>query len=146
MGIEHRLTTRMIGYWNLLKGEQYVPSIETFNHNIIQDLWPNCIRIAVYHSNNAISYSYEYVGDEIAKVLGKYNLGDRMSSKMAYLPMVKILAGMDRSVAHPLPLIEEGQFITTKSKIVKYRSCLLPFGKNQDNISHFVVGFSWRVF
>lgn len=147
MLLEQRLSFRMTKYWNNLKGDKEIPAIELFNNALIQDIWPNCIQIAVFKSNDTLSYSYEYIGDEIGPILGKIRLGDRMTSKMTYLPTVKILSSLDTAVSKPETVIEDGQFVNPViSKVVKYRSCLLPFGKNRDHITHFIVGFSWRTY
>ena len=43
----------------------------------------------------------------------------------------------------PTPLLDTGQFVSETSKVIKFRSCLLPFG-TEERITHVVVGFSWR--
>ena len=48
-------------------------------------------------------------------------------------------------MADPKPLVDIGQFISENNKVVKFRSCLLPFGKD-GVVTHVLAGLSWREF
>jgi hypothetical protein len=48
-------------------------------------------------------------------------------------------------LANPVPLVDMGQFINAGNKVVKYRSCLLPFGTG-NKVTHIIAGLSWREF
>jgi hypothetical protein len=62
------------------------------------------------------------------------------------VPGGKVLNYIDKVMLDPKPTIEDGQFINEKNQVVKFRSCLLPFGSDRDNITHIIAGLSWRAF
>lgn len=144
--LEQRLTYRLIQYWERLRRDQPLPVIEWFNPAVVQDLWPQCLKLTVFSMKDAYSYHYEYVGEALITMFGKNLSGERISSSMIHSPGFNILAKLDHVIQHPTPAIEEGQFINNHSKIVKYRCCLLPFGPNITQITHCIIGISWRAY
>ncbi len=143
---EKRLIDRMTGYWERLKGDNELPPFQKFNNSAIADIWSHCFVVDVDERGGVKNYVYEYVGESIVNAYGKNPAGDRMSSKMHDVPGGTIVTKIDNCVDGKQIVVEQGQFINQKSKIVKYRSCMLPFGKANGTVTHIVTGLSWREF
>ncbi len=144
--IEQRLTSRMVKYWETLQKGDNIPKIEQFNPGAIADLWQRCFKIVIYKERASQSYIYDYVGEELDDIFGKGLVGSSVKSRSASIPAKKMIEHMEKSIKELQPNILEGQFVSEKNQVVKYRSCLLPFGHDKDNVTHFIIGFSWRAF
>ncbi len=144
--MDQRLTDRLTKYWNQLRGAESLPPIGRLNPDRVYDLWPNCmmVQVVTVHAGTH-TYSYEYVGPALQSMYGKDMTGQIGSGKLRDLPGWQMLKKVDEVVVTPSVVIEEGQFINEKSRIVKFRACLLPFGKN-GKVTHVVVGMSYREF
>lgn len=145
---EQRLTTRLISYWEKIKGENYLPVYDKINPSAIEELWNNCLCLRADPAGvDSFAYTYVHCGQEITKAIGKDLRGQRMTTNMKFFPGAKIIKRIDEVAkqAQPTPLLDDGQFVNEKNQIIKYRACLLAFG-SQKTITHVVVGVSWRAF
>lgn len=145
---EQRITSRLINYWESIKGQDQIPPYAKINPGNLEELWHNCLALkAEPGAAGETLYVYTHCGPEIAKAIGQNLTGKRMSANMKFLPGAKILKRIDEVTAltPPSPLLDEGQFVNDKNQIIKYRACLLAFGM-PGSISHVVAGVSWRAF
>lgn len=143
---EKRLVDRLVQYWNRVRKELPLPAIEKFNETAIPDVWQYCIRLSVIHMQNDWSYRYEYAGERIKDALGSNPHGKIISSHSANSFEKRISNDLDACVKQRIPLQDQGQFVNEKSKVVKYRCCFLPFAHHEAEVSHIVVGFSYKTF
>jgi hypothetical protein len=143
---DQRLTTRLIDYWTRLRKDLPIPQWQSFNGAAFDDLWQQCCGWRVDQGNsNTFTYTYEHVGQSVREAIGSDLTGKIFNSRFNNFPGATISKSIDNVVKNPTPLIEESQFINEKNKIVKYRSCLLPFGKD-GKVTHIVLGLSWKAF
>lgn len=145
---EQRLTTRLINYWEKIRSSDSRPAFFRLNPGAIDDIWQNCLALQTQpgKSDNP-HYLYVHCGDAVAEAIGKDVRGEIMSAKMKFFPGVKIVKRVDDVVngTAESPVIDDGQFVNDKGKVIKYRACLLAFGDNQA-VTHVVIGVSWRAF
>lgn len=143
---EQRLTTRLSNYWERLRDGASLPNIERFRSGDIPDMWEFCFQVSVdQHDASRKQYLYGYMGRQIIQAFGQDLTGKRVNSMVQNVPGANILKKIDSCVDGRQILTEDGKFINDKSKVVKYRSCMLPFG-NDAGVTHVVVGLSWRAF
>lgn len=145
---EQRLTTRLIAYWEKIKGDSPLPQYEKLNPSALDELWSNCLSLKAEPAGvDKLSYTYVHCGQEITKAIGKDLRGQRMTTNMKFFPGAKIIKRIDEvaSQVQHTPLLDDGQFVNEKNQIIKYRACLLAFGTPK-TITHIVVGVSWRAF
>ncbi len=142
---ENRLTTRLTDYWNRLRKDNILPQWEQFNTVAFQDLWKSCCKWRVEPGQSeSIVYTYEYVGSAVKEALGADPTGTVFTGQLRGFAGAQIVHNIDKVAKNPMPLMDEGRFINDKSKIVKYRSCMLPFGTKKGKITHIVLGLSWK--
>jgi hypothetical protein len=144
---EKRLTFRLISYWEKLNNGT-LPFAQSFNSTAVSDVWPSCMMVSIAPSTQPghYAYRYEYVGPELVKAYGRNMTGEQVQSRQKDFPGGKILEKMDMLIKNPLPMTDEGQFVNDSSKIIKYRSCLLPLGSHAGSVTHIVAGVSYRAF
>ena len=143
---DQRLTDRLTQYWELIRQSDPYPPLERFNHTAVNDLWSNCMLFAV-NSRTGITRSYTYyrMGDRIQALYGHDMSGQSLSPTQRMFKGAEVVKRLDEVFANPKPIYDNGQFVTAPGGVVKFRSCLLPFGK-AGTITHIIAGISWREF
>ncbi len=144
--IERRLTHRLTSYWNLITKDSPLPNYAQFNQTSVQDIWPNCMLLVAQPSAASMGYKYNYIGSKLSDVYTENLIGREVGvvgkSMISFASLNKKIESVARERK---PMEDENQFINDKSKIVKYRAVLLPFGTD-GGVTHIVIGLSWREF
>ncbi len=145
--IQQRLIERLISHWDLLKKSGNAPEFSRLNISSLIDIWPSClvVREQPRGENGVPLYQFVEVGDKLLSIFPDNPVGSYFSSNMKVMPAARLMRRMSELTIDGAPLVDEGQFVNQMSKVVKFRSCLVPFGTN-DKITHVVVGLSWREF
>ncbi len=144
-----RLTKRLTQYWNRLRHDLPLPQWEKFNAAGLEDIWGQCCvwRVEVGTSElRKKTYTYEYVGTNAKEALGNDPTGVMFISNYDKFPGARIAKRVGEVAEGGKPLSDEGSFVNEKNRMVKYRSCLLPFGTKEGKVTHIVLGLSWRAF
>lgn len=144
---EARLTMRLTTYWDRLRKDQPLPLFSQFNSSAIEDIWKQCLLFVVIPTTGGRSPSLNFsaVGENLSALYARTVIGQVFSPNQRDIPGTNVMKRVDEIMANPVPLMDEGQFISSRGKIIKYRSCLLPFGKD-GLVTHIVAGLSWREF
>lgn len=146
---DQRLTKRLMEYWNRLRGELPLPEWGRFNVGALQDIWGQCCvwRVDISENDSRVNqYTFEHIGDNAKEALGKNLTGHVFVSHLERFPGARIANRVGETVTKAQPISDEGSFVNEKHKMVKYRSCLLPFGTKEGRVTHVVLGLSWRTF
>lgn len=144
---EHRLPDRLIAYWNTLKRDLPIPDFGHFNPSSVAEIWQNCVLFTVSPAvaNKPFVINFFQIGDKLRSIYSSDMLGRSFNTAQHHFQGAAILRRIEETIEKPVPLIDAGQYINERSNLVKYRSCLLPFGRD-GKITHVVVGLSWREF
>jgi hypothetical protein len=143
---DKRLTNRLIQYWEKLRTQQPLPAWERFNPGVVDDIWKNCCVWRAEGSEDMPTYTYDYVGASVRSALGVDATGVVFNSHFRNFPGARIVYKIDEIVKSQTPMLDESQFVNQQNKIVKYRSCLLPFGNKKGRVTHVMLGLSWHAF
>lgn len=144
--IERRQTKRLTAYWERIKKSRDIPLISSFNPQAVDDLWQSCFQVSVEKEGGKVTYTYRYIGKNLEEIFGSDMLNRQVTSNMKFIPAKQIIVTMDDMVANPAPAFHNGQFVDPSSHLIKYRSCILPFGPDREHVTHFIVGLSWNSF
>lgn len=142
---EHRLTRRLLNYWEMVRKDRTCPEIYNFNTAAVEDVWPYCFQVSV-DSRKGIRYRYEYMGKPIVDLYGLDLTGEAVDHGTKDFPGAVIHKKLAEVLEKQTPLSDEGHFPSKKGKLIKYRACLLPFGNPENGVTHVVVGLSCRSF
>lgn len=144
---EKRLTTRLTKYWERLKKDGPLPLYAWWNPSSIDDIWPNCVTIIAETAPSGKRYRYQYVGNKIENAWGADISGKPISNGGHHMfKGADIINKLNHVSDIHEPIIDAGKFISEQNKVVKYRSCLLPFGSDGEGVTHVVIGLSWKDF
>ena len=147
MSSEYRLTERLTTYWNVLRKDEVMPDFSRFNASAIGDIWQQCILFTVSPSvdKKSAALNFYQIGDKLGNLYGTGMLGSTFMAGQKHFQGAAVMRRMEEILTAPQPITDMGQFINEKSKVVKFRSCLLPFGRN-GRVTHVITGLSWREF
>ncbi len=142
---EQRLTHRMVKMWDKLAALTPPPMFAQFNQGRLSDVWQQCavLQIEPGSQNDNLTVLFEYVGDKAKALVPSKDEGKRMSKNSLDRNMKKYLAKLEDSVSQKMTIVNNGTLVNDRSKVVKYRTCLLPFTDSDGNVTHIIVGFSW---
>lgn len=142
---EHRLADRLITYWNNTRKEAKIPDFAHFNPSSIADIWQQCVLFTVSPEveNKPYVLNFYQVGDQLKGVYGKDMVGRSFNTSQRHFQGAAIVRRMEELISKPAPITDLGQFINEQSRVVKYRSCMLPFGRD-GRVTHVLIGLSWR--
>lgn len=140
---EHRITLRLLSYWEKLRRGRPMPSEQDINPEDIGDLWANCFLVHVRDLEQR-DYHYAYLGQAIVDAY-RLSLSQDDPGELAS-PDAGHLAGSYAAVAQSRkPLVEDGEFRNSHHELVKYRQCLLPLGEGGEVLAVFG-GMRFRIF
>lgn len=144
---EKRLSSRVIGYWEKLRGEgERIPEIAKFRSNMLEDVWEQCIKVNINFSNGAPKFKFEHIGEDVSKAMGK-KMQDQPVTGVANVPGGRILNRITLLLPQlSTPIQDHGEMLNEKNQMVKYRSCILPFGNKDGELTHVIIALSWRIF
>ncbi|MFZ4126204.1 MAG: hypothetical protein ACOYJ2_09105 [Rickettsiales bacterium] len=142
-----RLTDRLVAYWNLIRKESVMPEFAHFNKSAIADIWQQCMLFTVQPTADGVPpiVNFYGVGEKVKSLYTKDMTGQTITTGQKHFQGAALIKRIADVIAKPEPLFDQGQFVNERSKIVKYRSCMLPFGTD-NRVTHVVVGLSWREF
>lgn len=145
LATEQRLTTRLMGYWNLILKSNKMPQIEHFNNGVVEDLWHQCMMFSV-DTRKGVLFKFEFMGDHIIKSYGKDVCGQIVEASNMAFPGVGIYKRLQQMVETPEPVEDGGFFLNGQGAMVKYRACFLPFGTEAKGLTNVIVGLSFKAF
>ncbi len=145
--LDNRLTDRLSTYWNSIRKDEPMPNFSQFNASAISDVWQKCILFSVQPTaaDSPPNLKFQVIGDKLSNVYGQGAIGKTFNPSHRGFPAAAVIKKVRVLLANPAPLVDMGQFVSEQGKIIKYRSCLLPFGR-QGIVTHVVAGLSWREF
>ncbi len=124
-----------------------MPDFGHFNASAIADVWQHCVlfTVAPSYDERPFILNFYQVGDKVRGVYGNDMIGRSFNTSQRHFQGAAIIRRMEEVIVNPAPLTDVGQFVNETGKVVKYRSCLLPFGR-EGKVTHVIVGISWREF
>lgn len=144
---DKRLVDRLSDHWNRLRGDAPYPQFERLNSAAIADLWDRCIVLEVENTagKKNVLYTYQHMGKEVIKAYGADLAGHYVNVNMHNFPGWQVLKSVDAVFAEPGVQMSQGSFVNDGDQIIKYRACIMPFGRDE-KITHALVGLSWKMF
>lgn len=128
--MERRITLRLLGYWEKLRGERMMPTEQDIDPDDLDDLWDNCMLVHTSDIEKS-DYNYTYMGEAL-KDIYKEGVSDTEQGALSALNAGALKSGCQKVIDTKKPLIDEGEFANLHNEIVKYRLCLLPLGEADD--------------
>lgn len=143
---EHRLAEKLTNYWWRSRAGKAFPTFEAyFSGGLGSDVWQHCAAFSISKTSGKPLFLCEYIGEQLSSALAEDISGQVLTLLRASFQGARILEKTPEVMKSREPTTDAGHFINMASKIIKFRSCLLPLGRNEE-ITHVVLGLSWRAF
>ncbi len=130
---ERRLPVQLFHYWNSLRGNRAFPVEDLINHEDIANIWDYCFLIQVNDLKNRKRADFTYFGKKILETyhdcLVAEDENDIISPNTSHLSQ-----NFWQVIESKKPLMQSGEFTTSRGHIIKFRQCLLPIGKSDDEV------------
>ncbi|MCI5049959.1 MAG: PAS domain-containing protein [Rickettsiales bacterium] len=144
--IERRLTHRLTKYWELIRKDQPLPRFEKFNSAAVDDVFATCMILKVNNlPNDKLSYTFYQMGKKLRDLYNEDLTGNTLNPSQRMFKGATVIKRADEMAKTLEPIYDGGQFINSDNKVIKFRSCLLPFGFD-GHMTHMLAGLSWREF
>ena len=147
--LEKRLTTRLSNYWEMIRKGQVIPDFAALNRAQIEDIWPHCIVFQLQPGGAPDNPEFRIadMGPKLVELYCSNLTGQKVTKKNKQFTAANLIKRAGEVLESPQPLLDEGKFINQNSKVIKYRSCLVPFGNPATGeVTHLLAGISWREF
>lgn len=89
--------------------------------------------------------SFAEIGDHVRTIYGNDMVGKTFSTAQRHFQGARIMRHTQEVITTKQCLFDEGQFVSSSnSRMVKYRSCLMPFSNKDGRVTHIIIGLTWR--
>lgn len=131
---ERRCTIALISYWDDLRGSRTMPVEDDIdpNHAALQDIWYQCFIVQVRDFAHK-DFNYTYLGPGIIDAY-REELVEHHASDIVSLSAAKLMNVYQQIVRERRPLLHCGEFTDNNGHLVKFRQCLLPFGRDKVDV------------
>lgn len=143
---DHRLIDNLVKHWRKRRGNLALPVYEAFSPEVLgDDVWQQCCAFTVHEEHSKTILMGDFAGVRARQALGRDITGEVLAVGAAQFEAARLLNNAEKALKERDVELDEGHFVNADSKIIKFRSCLLPFGRNS-RVTHLLLGVSWRAF
>lgn len=140
-GRERRISLILLQYWNQLRGNRPFPNEDEIEPEQLASIWEHCFVLQLRDLFSMDDYNYTYLGPEIVRPYREGILDP--STTIMVSPKANQIAASFKQVAETLdPLLDEGECLSLKGDIVRFRQCMMPIGAANGRV-HAVLGGAW---
>ena len=91
-----------------------------------------------------MGYRYSFLGKDLLGAFGKDLTNHSAALRLLSTARAPNVRKLDEVIARKKPVIDEASFVNLNSVIVKYRTCLLPFGHTDEGVTHLIGCMRWK--
>jgi hypothetical protein len=142
---ERRLTGRLLHYWRQKSIGKPFPSEHDLDPDALGQDWDHCFLVQVRDIEHVQDYNYTYLGRNIMEAY-RDRLHDEHNAFMIGPNASMVSKSFGRVMITRAPVLEEGELVTISGRIVKYRQCMLPVGRQDGVLEAIFGGLSFKFF
>jgi hypothetical protein len=144
--LQHRSHERLLHYWDQLRAGRLFPHEREIESDDIQDIWNSCFLISVDDVTRRIGYRYSYMGSNLVKAFGDEETSPDVALRLLSTQLVPNSNKMDEVIKQKHPVVDESEFVNAKHMQVRYRTCMVPLGYDNGEVSHIFGVMRWRAY
>ncbi len=144
--LHHRCHDELLKYWNKLRGDRPFPHESEIEADEIADMWDYCFLISLDDVVRRIGYRYSYMGTELVKAFGDDANNPDMALRLLSNTKVPSLEKINEVLDKKHSVIDEGEFINSHHMNVRYRTCIVPLGYEDGQVSHLFGVMRWKAY
>lgn len=144
--LHHRSHEQLMQYWQGKCAGRLFPSEKDIEADDIADIWPSCFLICIDDVTKKVGYRYSYLGTDLIEAYGDDVKNPDVALRLISTSSLPMIKKFDEVAATKKPLFDESEFVNLKGVHIRYRSCMLPLGNSQGEITHILGCMRWRIY
>ena len=142
----HRSHERLLDYWGKLRGDRPFPKESEIDPDALSDIWNSCFLISIDDVTRRLGYRYSYLGDDLVEAYGADVTNPDVALRLLSTASMPIVRKFDEVIKSQKPVFDEAEFINLKHLNIRYRTCLVPLGLGDGEVSHIFGCMRWRAY
>lgn len=143
---EFRFHERLQEYWDDLRGNRKFPTESEINPDDLPDIWSSCFLVSIDDVTRRLGYRYSYLGDSLIEAYGDDLTNPDIALKLVSAANAPMIEKFNEVLKTQKPIIDIAEFVNLKFLNIRYRTCLLPLGVNERDITHIIGCMRWKVY
>ena len=144
--LHHRCHDQLLNYWkDICKGREF-PQESDIDPEDINDIWDYCFLISMDDVTSRIGYRYSYMGTALVGAFGDDVNNPDMALRLLSTTQVPNLKKIEEVLDKKHPVIDEGEFTNAHHMNVRYRTCIVPLGYENGEVSHLFGVMRWKAY
>jgi len=144
--LHHRCHDQLLNYWKkICKGREF-PHESDIDPEEIADIWDYCFLISLDDVVKRIGYRYSYMGAALVGAFGDDASNPDMALRLLSSTRVPNIKKIDEVLNEKHPVIDEGEFVNSHHMNVRYRTCIVPLGYDDGQVSHLFGVMRWKAY
>lgn len=140
-----RINEKLREYWGELSRGRAMPHEDEFNPDVISDIWADCFLVSLWQKKQEQGYRYNYLGKSLIDAFGSDMTDKEVSARLIDPSAPPLVRRFDEVAASGKPLEAEDEFTNKDGVTIKYRTCLLPLGKEGvQGVAYILGGMKWK--
>lgn len=144
--LHHRSHERLLEYWNNLRGNRIFPHESEIEPDDIADIWHSCFLISIDDVTRRVGYRYSYMGKNLVDAFGEDASSPDVALRLLSTMVVPNAKKINEVLHEKHAVIDDGEFTNVKNMNIRYRTCLVPFGYENGEVSHIFGVMRWRTY
>ena len=144
--LHHRSHEQLLDYWQTLCAGRPFPHEDEIEPSDISDIWDSCFLISLDDVSRRIGYRYSYMGAKLVDAFGDDTNNPEMALRLLSSTRVPSAKKIDEVIKEKHPVMDDGDFVNAKHMNIRYRTCLVPFGYDNGEVSHIFGVMRWRAY
>lgn len=144
--LHHRSHEQLNHYWEQKRAARLFPAENDIDPDEIAEIWPSCFLIAIDAVTRKIGYRYSYLGSNLIDAYGDDVRNPDVAARLISTSSAPMVKKFDEVVSSKKPVFDESDFVNLKGVQIRYRSCMLPLGRNDGTVTHILGCMRWRIY
>jgi len=144
--LHHRAHDSLRDYWSKLRGSRPFPREDEIDPDEIAEIWDSCFLISLDSVTYRIGYRYSYLGTALVSAFGDNTDNNDVALRLLSTARVPNANKMTEAINTRQPVIDDGEFINNHNMNIRYRTCIVPFGYDNGQVSHLFGVMRWKAY
>lgn len=145
-GLHHRCHDELLEYWKRLCNGRQFPHESEIDPDEIADIWDYCFLISLDDVVKRIGYRYSYMGTKLVEAFGDDVGNPDMALRLLSSTKVPNIKKIEEVLNKKHPAIDDGEFQNSHHMNVRYRTCIVPLGYEDGQVSHLFGVMRWKAY
>ena len=143
IGHERRISERLLSLWEELRGDKPIPLESDLDIQRLSDYWESCFIVEISNRGDERDYKYSYLGESIIDAYGDDLTGKEVYNHLIAPYTQMLLLKFETVVGDLATVTDEAEFLNLKSKMIRYRQCLVPLAGGDGRVGFILGTMTW---